>query len=78
MLLIEDSLGLKERQSKMPDDTGNLDFWLPLDNAAKIYPAVKNAEQTAVFRIAAVLKEAINIKALYQAVGQLENRFPYY
>jgi NRPS condensation-like uncharacterized protein len=56
----------------------NEGFWLPLDNAAKIYPAIRTRELTAVFRISAVLKENIKIKALYSAVGDLENRFPYY
>lgn len=53
-------------------------FWLPLDNAAKIYPAVRNREQTAVFRISAILKHNIRIKELYSALSELENRFPYY
>lgn len=53
-------------------------FWLPLDNAAKIYPAVRNSEQTAVFRISAVLKEQIRLKTLYEALQELESRFPYY
>jgi NRPS condensation-like uncharacterized protein len=53
-------------------------FWLPLDNAAKIYPAVRNNEQTAVFRISAVLKDNIRINVLYTALKELENRFPYY
>lgn len=77
MLLIEDSHGLKNRKTDKPGFNRN-DFWLPLDNAAKIYPAVCNAEQTAVFRISAILKEKVRIRALYSALGALENRFPYY
>lgn len=53
-------------------------FWLPLDNAAKIYPAVISGELTAVFRISAVLKHRINIKNLLRAVSATEDRFPYY
>ncbi len=30
-------------------------FWIPFDNAAKIYPAIITSELTAVFRITAVL-----------------------
>jgi NRPS condensation-like uncharacterized protein len=54
------------------------DFWMRLDNAAKIYPAVQNEELTAVFRLSCVLKERIKIKPLLEAVAKIENRFPYY
>ena len=53
-------------------------FWLPLDNAAKIFPAVITDEFTAVFRISAVLKNRINIRNLFKAVNTIEDRFPYY
>src|SRR6056297_1823340 len=53
-------------------------FWLSLDNAAKIYPATVDKEITTVFRITAVLKENINIQALMRAVSKAESRFPYY
>jgi len=59
-------------------DAQNKNFWLPLDNAAKIYPAILSQEFTAVFRITAVLKGNIRIKILYKALCDLENRFPYY
>jgi len=54
------------------------DFWLRLDNAAKIYPAIQNDELTAVFRISAVLTERVKAKALFKAIDSLEQRFPYY
>lgn len=54
------------------------DFWLRLDNAAKIYPAVKDRELTSVFRIAVELKERIKAKQFLEAVHTLEERFPYY
>jgi NRPS condensation-like uncharacterized protein len=53
-------------------------FWMPLDNAAKIYPAVQNEELTAVFRISCVLMQPIRISALLEAIRRIENRFPYY
>lgn len=53
-------------------------FWLSLDNAAKIYPAVINDDFTAVFRITAVFKKAIEIKPLNKAVLIAEKRFPYF
>ncbi|HET9486080.1 MAG TPA: hypothetical protein VFO54_01525 [Chryseosolibacter sp.] len=54
------------------------DFWLRLDNAAKIYPAIQTEEMTAVFRLSAVLKERIKIQPFLHAVAMLEPRFPYY
>ena len=54
------------------------DFWLRLDNAAKIYPAIRDKELTSVFRISVQLKERIKAKQLLQAVHSLEERFPYY
>ena len=54
------------------------DFWLRLDNAAKIYPAVKDKELTSVFRISVELKERIKAKQFLEAVHAIEDRFPYY
>lgn len=54
------------------------DFWLRLDNAAKIYPAIKDKELTSVFRVSVELKERINAKQFLEAVHALEERFPYY
>ncbi|HEY6063648.1 MAG TPA: hypothetical protein VIV35_08570, partial [Chitinophagaceae bacterium] len=54
------------------------DFWLRLDNAAKIYPAIKDRELTSVFRITVELKERIKAKQLLEAAHALEERFPYY
>ncbi|HWV70367.1 MAG TPA: hypothetical protein VN040_01545, partial [Pseudosphingobacterium sp.] len=53
-------------------------FWLRLDNAAKIYPAIKDKELTSVFRICAIMLERIKIKELFEAVKAIESRFPYY
>jgi NRPS condensation-like uncharacterized protein len=54
------------------------EFWYPLDNAAKIYPAITTDEITSVYRISANLKQKINIKCLFKAVRSVESRFPYY
>ena len=54
------------------------EFWYPLDNAAKIYPAITTSELTSVYRITANLKQKINIKFLFKAVRTIESRFPYY
>ena len=54
------------------------DFWLRLDNAAKIYPAIQNDELTSVFRISAVMKDSVKAGPLLEAIRLLEHRFPYY
>lgn len=53
-------------------------FWIPLDNAAKIFPAIRSKEQTTVIRLTAVLHERINIGSLVKAVTRAEKRFPYF
>lgn len=54
------------------------DFWMRLDNAAKIYPAVQNEELTSVFRLSCVLKHRLKIKPLLAAIHRIEDRFPYF
>ena len=53
-------------------------FWVSLDNAAKIFPAIITKEVTTVFRLTAVLKQPVKIKALREALLKAERRFPYY
>ncbi|MGC9374265.1 MAG: hypothetical protein ACP5DQ_04395 [Bacteroidales bacterium] len=53
-------------------------FWYPLDNAAKIYPAIQSDELTNVYRIAVVLKDRVKIAHLINIIPTLEKRFPYY
>lgn len=54
------------------------DFWLRLDNAAKIYPAIRSQELTSVIRISAQLKERVKARQFIEAIREIENRFPYY
>lgn len=61
----------------MPDLSSNR-FWLKLDNAAKLYPAIQNSKLTAVFRITAQLTERVKIKPFLKAVKLAEERFPYF
>lgn len=68
--------GILDRKNNLYQKTDN--FWLPLDNAAKIFPAVISEELTVVFRISAVLKNRINIRNLLRAVSAIEDRFPYF
>lgn len=53
-------------------------FWLRLDNAAKIYPAISNRNLTSVFRSSVELKERVKARQLLESVQDLEDRFPYY
>lgn len=53
-------------------------FWTPLDNAAKIFPAIRSNEHTIVIRLTAELKERVAIKPLFAAISQVEKRFPYF
>ncbi|MFO8001861.1 MAG: hypothetical protein R6U46_11500 [Marinilabilia sp.] len=53
-------------------------FWLALDNAAKIFPAIITREVTTVIRLSAVLKNPVNIRSFQRAVLLAEKRFPYY
>ncbi len=54
------------------------DFWLKLDNAAKIFPAILDKQLTVVFRISVLLKERVKIKQFFETVKEIDNRFPYY
>jgi NRPS condensation-like uncharacterized protein len=65
-------------ESKHNSDQKTKNFWLPLDNAAKIFPAVISGEFTAVFRISVVLKSRVNIHNLLMAVDSIKDRFPYF
>lgn len=50
--------------------------WMPLDNAALIFPAVRRANWTNAFRVSATLKDNIDSAILQQAVCDLKPRFP--
>ena len=50
--------------------------WLKLDNAAKLYPAKVRADDTCVYRVYVILKEAVRPDLLYQSVCDLKPRFP--
>ena len=50
--------------------------WMPLDNAALIFPAIRRRNWNNVFRQSITLKEDIDPAILQQAVDQLMPRFP--
>lgn len=64
---------MQERKAHMQDR-----FWLRLDNAAKIYPAIRTRELTSVFRLSVILKENVREDLFTKAVRAIEDRFPYY
>ncbi|MDQ4141295.1 MAG: hypothetical protein M3142_12330 [Bacteroidota bacterium] len=68
----------KVRNTENQEESSPGDFWLRLDNAAKIYPAVKDRELTSVFRISVELIERVKAKPFLEAIQAIENRFPYF
>ncbi len=50
--------------------------WMPLDNAAKIYPAARSQEWSNVFRLSATLTEPVDVPVLQSALDVTMRRFP--
>lgn len=50
--------------------------WLPLDNAAKIYPAARRKNWSNVFRLSVTLKEPVDEAVLQSALAVTAERFP--
>lgn len=53
-----------------------VESWMKLDNAAKIYPAAKRRNWTALFRLSARLTEPVDPVALRAALESCAKRFP--
>lgn len=49
--------------------------WMRLDNAAKIYPAIKRANWSSVFRVSASLNEIVDVDRMQLALDQVLPRF---
>lgn len=64
--------------SKIRSAPERQDSWLPLDNAAKIFPAVSNRERTMVFRFTAELKKPVSYSRLQKALDETLIRMPYF
>jgi len=60
---------------KAVDVTGD---WLPLDNAAKIYPSTASLKSPAEFRLTFCLKEPVRLLWLQRALKKVMPRFPYF
>jgi len=54
------------------------DDWLPLDNAAKIYPSTASIKSPAEFRMAATLSGPVRLLYLQSALENTLPRFPYF
>ena len=50
--------------------------WMRLDNAAKIFPAVKRRDWSNVFRLSATLRQPVDPQRLQEAVALVAPRFP--
>lgn len=50
--------------------------WVPLDNAAKIYPAARSQKWSNVFRLSATLTEEVDREVLQSALDVTVRRFP--
>ncbi len=50
--------------------------WMKLDNAAKIYPAARNADWSNIFRLSATLTEEVDVQVLQNALDITLRRFP--
>ncbi|MBQ8893092.1 MAG: alpha/beta hydrolase fold domain-containing protein [Clostridia bacterium] len=50
--------------------------WMPLDNAAKIYPAARRQNWSNVFRLSATLREPVELPVLQSALDITVRRFP--
>jgi hypothetical protein len=56
--------------------THNNPRWMRLDNAAKIYPAVKKRNWSSLFRLSATLTEPLDVEILKKALSRMVRRFP--
>ena len=50
--------------------------WTPLDNAAKIYPAVRQKKWSNIYRLSATLSETVDVDVLQSALDVTVRRFP--
>jgi len=52
--------------------------WYRLDNAGKLYPAIRGSRRTTVFRLSADLTAPVHVGRLQDALDRLMPRFPYF
>ena len=66
-IVLEGGMRMSDQHSRM---------WMPLDNAALIFPAIRRKNWNNVFRESITLTEDIDPRILQQAVDELMHRFP--
>lgn len=54
----------------------NTHDWFPLDNAAKIYPAIVTKKNSVIYRVAVILKEKVLEDVLQSALEKTVKRYP--
>ncbi|AFG36474.1 hypothetical protein [Spirochaeta africana] len=52
--------------------------WMPLDNAAKIFPAIQGTRYSTLFRLAVVLDHPVRLPQLQAALQRVMRRYPYF
>ena len=60
------------------DRAASSETWYRLDNAARVFAALASRRTTTVFRIAVVLREAVDQRMLQEALDSLMPRYPFY
>ena len=63
-------------QAKNTSRSGEFLRWMPLDNAAKIYPAARSRKWSNVFRVSATLNDPIDRAVMQAALDVTVRRFP--
>ena len=53
-------------------------LWYPLDNAARIYPAIFSSRSTTVYRVSVTLAHAVNSDFLNTGITEALKRYPYF
>lgn len=62
----------------MSNTSGHSRRWYRLDNAAKLYPAIKTENWSSVFRVAVLMRARVDSALLQQALEKILPRFPYF
>lgn len=69
-------MGKTSENANKPNPTHRKIRWMRLDNAALIYPAVRNEKWSNVFRLSATLTEEVDVAVLQSALDVTVRRFP--
>lgn len=66
--------GFREARNRHEEGT----LWFPLDNAAKIFPAIQGVRYSTLFRLSAVLDHPVKLPQLECALQRVMQRYPYF